>query len=194
MRPLNTRERRIQFTRFVLLFALAVLPIVVLVWMIGRVDHMENDYLRAHYVANEVDAESNAKRKELYAAVQLHAQTLNDMIANKTEDMKTFGKGTNMSANINNQLKKLDTAIDNLRRSLSGSAEDSLYLGIMDLSQSLHDASFNLNGVYGAAFESITTTSAGLAAEEKTSEKLRKALNKCNAMLMPGQQVDPELQ
>jgi glutamine phosphoribosylpyrophosphate amidotransferase len=194
MRPLNTRERRIQFTRFLLLFLLAVLPIVLLVWLHGRVDHVENDFLREHYVSNQLTAENDSQREKLFKDVRNKAADLNDLIANNADPMKTFEKNTNMSSNISGRLQKLKDAIGDFKLVLSATKEDSVYLAIVDLSNNLQMAASNLNDVYGTGHALVMDKTNQLIESEKISEKRKKAFDKCNGLLMPGQKIDPDLE
>lgn len=194
MRPLNTRERRIQFFRFLALFLLAVLPIVLLVWLHGRVDHTENEFLKEHYMATSTTLESAANRKALFEAMKLESMTLRDLIASKKSDMESFSKNSNMSSNIGNQLDKLGKAIENLSRPLTSSPSDSLYLGTVDLAMSLHSSCENLNVVYGIGHANVLEAANALEKEQEITKKLKKALEKANGLLMPGQQVDWTIQ
>ena len=90
MSPINSPERRIQFLRFVALFLFSVLPLLLLVHAYGRVDKVENEFLREQYRQNlQVQRNKEAYMDKLG---KLHSayKDLSDGVVNKAADMQRF--------------------------------------------------------------------------------------------------------
>ena len=131
MRPLNGKERRRQFLFFMLLFALAIAPFVVLVHLYGRVDHAENRFLREQYAAKR-DADRNKinDRNEIDKYRQQVAE-LRKFIADNSSDLKDLVK--DQTAKIENDVDAID--ITSLPRNTHG--DSTIYDLIKDLKSTL---------------------------------------------------------
>ncbi len=131
MRPLNTRERRIQFLRFLALFLLAVLPIVVLVWLQGRVDHVENDFLRSKYAKNKAQGEVSAAYEGKLSAMEKQARDLRTFVVQKSGAMEKFK--CEEQGELDDKVGSLVSARDEFRLQAStANLNDSIVLLIAD--------------------------------------------------------------
>ncbi len=104
MKPLNTAERRKAFWKFTLLFFLAVAPICIAIYLFGRVDNVENDFLRKSYVKEGKIQEGKLNRNTYYADIKFSIANLNTYLI---ENEPNF---------LNNQLYgTLQTSIDKIQ-------------------------------------------------------------------------------
>ncbi len=90
MSPINSPKRRLQFLRFVALFLFSVLPLLLLVHAYGRVDKVENQFLREQYRQN-LQVERN-KEEYLDKLGKLHSayKDLSDGLVNAASVMQSF--------------------------------------------------------------------------------------------------------
>jgi chromosome segregation ATPase len=184
MRPLNTRERRIQFFRFLALFLLAVLPVVVLVWLHGRVDHVENDFLRKQYARQRAEGEATAEHTLLVQNLVSSADELRSYVQKKSaalEKLKGDEKGE-----LEDRLDKLIDMREVMDKKLrTQTASDSALLA---LSYQYHTVATKLTDVYVKACEDqqrmndmLTEAQKDLKSKQEDLEKLQLRLDMLHA-------------
>lgn len=90
MRPLNSKERRVKFLLFVLLFVLSTLPLLLLVYQYGKLDVAENRYLRERY--DECRSDQRSKDEDRRKVVELAARVrkVRDYLKDKNPSMMDF--------------------------------------------------------------------------------------------------------
>lgn len=194
MKPINARRRTGQFFRFLLLFLLAVAPITAFMYLYGRVDHVENEYLRSAYQSRREIGSVDQDRQVLLNGVIQYATELNDLLTAKSNDMATLKEGTNKSGEIDGTLTKLDNALINLRRGLGNTAADSLHFPFADLATAYHGSAKRFNDVYLKSFEQSQSLQAKLNEANESLRKFKSALTKCNGKLDREDRVDPDLE
>lgn len=139
MRPLNVKQRRSQFLLFIVLFVLATLPLLLVVYLHGRLDDAENRFLRDQYQANKESQRSKEANREMLDAEKKKVSDLSQYLLNKSPDMLSFKP--NLSSTINVYRKKIDT--DNLP------TRDGIDSAMVDVVKELMNSIELLNEVYG---------------------------------------------
>jgi len=87
MRPLNSKERRVKFLLFVLLFVLSTLPLLVLVYQYGKLDVAENDFLRKRYKELQKDQHSVEVDQTKVDNVQRQVSEFQKFLSDRNADM-----------------------------------------------------------------------------------------------------------
>lgn len=108
MRPLNTRERRVQFFRFLAFFLLAVAPFVVLTWLLMRVDHVENEYLRSQYSGKVAGDEVTKLYTDRLIALGTEVADIKKFVVSSSGNMEKFN--CRESGELNALLGELENA------------------------------------------------------------------------------------
>ncbi len=193
MEPLNTQERRAHFFRFLLLFLFAVTPVVIVTYLYGRVDHVENTYLRSTYEGNRSSSEAAAGKARKLADVINKAGDLTTLVTESSGDMLKFHLGTNRSGEIEGKLEKFKEATEDLNREL-GSPPDSVMLQFVALSRNYAQSCKQFNSAYRQACDDLGKAANDLAGCTSQSAKYRSAMQKANAKLPQEQKEDPNLQ
>lgn len=179
MRPLNTRERRIQFFRFLALFLLAVLPVVLLVWLHGRVDHVENNFLRQKYARQRAEGEATADHALLVQNLVTSADELRSYVQKKSaalEKLKGDEKGE-----LEDRLDKMSDMHDAMNKKLrTQTAADSALLAI---SSQYHTVATKLTNVYVKACEDQVRMNELLTEAQKELKDKQEELDKAIARL-----------
>lgn len=175
MRPLNTRERRIQFFRFLALFLLAVLPIVVLVWLHGRVDHVENDFLRKQYSTKLKMQMDEEKFNKVLSAVTQSASDLQTAITSASAGMETMS-GKREDGEILNKSRALGKAIDEFQDFAGASTTHG---AVSDVAKALKESTELFVGVYKAGHVLVAADKLDLQRFKDDLEKANKDLKTC---------------
>lgn len=175
MRPLNTRERRIQFTRFLLLFLLAVLPIVTLVWLHGRVDHVENDFLREHYQAQLEEQLDQDKFNKALGDVTGSADRLIQLINDKNGDLLQMSV-RRVDGEIKNKVLDLDKAITGFQNFSAGGGANK---AVSDVATVLRQCATSLQEVYVEGYVNIGKQADELKTCNTERERIEKKLETC---------------
>lgn len=148
MKPVNAKERRIQFFRFIVLFLLALLPVVIFMDRLNRIDKQSCDYFKNKY--NEMQAGLDAGKdnggliQEVYAAGQLLRSNVNNQAGGMKEFMNLE------SSRLGNEVNGLDNAILALRSANSSSKNDvdlanlaTAYLELSKLCLNVYETGYN---------------------------------------------------
>ena len=175
MRPLNTRERRIQFFRFLALFLLAVLPIVLLVWLHGRVDHVENDFLRKQYSAKLVETEDREKFEKVLNAVVDRAKALDAVILGREGDLLTMS-GKKQDGEIRSKNKELLEAVDAFQEYAKGQGANK---AVVDVGKVLWQSTTSLVEVYKSGFDLNTKSAEELQRCKDEKKEAEEDLKEC---------------
>lgn len=175
MRPLNTRERRIQFTRFLLLFLLAVLPIVTLVWLHGRVDHVENDFLREHYQAQLEEQLDQDKFNKALDDVTGSADRLIQLLNDKSGDLLLMS-GRRVDGEVDNKVNDLDEAITGFQAYSAGGGANK---AVSDVATSLRKCSTSLLEIYKEGFNKTGKQTDELKTCKEDRDAFEKKLDAC---------------
>jgi len=87
MRPLNSKERRVKFLLFVLLFVLSTLPLLVLVYQYGKLDVAENRFLREQY--KDCMSNQSVKEQDLTKIneVKVQVRDVKELLTKKSAEM-----------------------------------------------------------------------------------------------------------
>lgn len=194
MKPINARRRTGQFLRFVLLFLLAVAPITAFMYLYGRVDHVENEYLRIEYQKKRDIGNVDKDRQKLLDGVLQYSRELNDLLASKSSDMATFKEGTNKSGEIDATTAKFENALTNLNRGLGTSATDSTHFPFVDVATAFVGSAKRFNDVYRKSFDQSEQLNRKVAELNEDLRRFRAAFEKCNVKLPKEDRVDPNLQ
>ncbi len=174
MRPLNTRERRVQFFRFLLLFLLAVLPVVLLVWLHGRVDDVENAFLRKQYERQQAEGEASAD----------HALLVQNLVTSADELRSYVNKKSAALEKLNGEEKgELDDRLDKLfdmreamnKRLRTITTSDSALLAMSD---QYHTVASKLTEVYAKACEDRVRMNETLTEAQKDLKTKQDELDK----------------
>lgn len=180
MRPLNTRERRAQFLRFSLLFLLAVLPIVLLTWLFGRVDHVENDFLRSKYENQREQGKMSAKYTAYLAALSNSANELKGYVT-KSNAMMSELQFTDI-ATLREHVGQLEKDHDNFTLVANQSnVQDSTMLLI---SSHFRSVATNLVDVYAKALDQKRDLDKDLKTAEEEFEKKKKEADDLQLQIM----------
>ena len=172
MRPLNTRERRIQFFRFLALFLLAVLPIVLLVWLHGRVDHVENDFLRKQYSTKLKMNLDEEKFNKVLSGITQNANDLQTAITTASAGMETM-TGKREDGEILNKSRALGKAIDEFQDFAGASTTHG---AVSEVAKVLKESTELFIGVYKAGHVMV-------AADKQELERFKDELEKANTAL-----------
>lgn len=175
MRPLNTRERRIQFTRFLLLFLLAALPMVALVWLFGRVDHVENDFLRKQYGAKLVQEMDQEKFDKALNDVTGRAEDIMKLINEKRGELVAM-TGKRCDGELQNVNNDLDKAMNGFQSfSATGGANKAVY----DVAKLLSQCTDALKEVYKEGYTIVSKRDDDLKRTKEELEDTDKKLKEC---------------
>jgi|GEM_PF-4666200 len=87
MRPLNSKQRRIQFLRFLLLFAVAILPVVLLVHQDNQLDRVMNESLVKRVKAGEETETASAKGLAQMERVAMAFDALDNFVLDKAQEI-----------------------------------------------------------------------------------------------------------
>ena len=175
MRPLNTRERRIQFFRFLALFLLAVLPIVLLVWLNGRVDHVENGFLRKEYGQKLIETQDREKFEKVLGNVVERAKSLDAAIVNNEGDLQAM-EGKRQDGEIRTKSKELKEAIDAFQEYAKGQGANK---AVIDVGGVLLQSATSLVDIYKAGFELHAKTTEDLKRANEEKKELEDDLKEC---------------
>lgn len=175
MRPLNTRERRIQFTRFLLLFLLAVLPIVLLVWLHGRVDQVENDFLRKQYSAKLEQEMDKEKFDKALGDVTGRANDLIKQINEKNGELLAMS-GRRCDGEIKNVNNDLVKALEGFQ---TYTAADEANKAVYDLANNLNQCAIALQDVYKEGYTQIGKRDDELKRAKEDLTDMEKKFNDC---------------
>ncbi len=180
MRPLNTRERRIQFFRFLALFLLAVLPVVVLTWLFGRVDNAENDFLRAKYTRNMEHSNATNLYLSKLGAMRDQAHRLRDFVTSKSSAMEKLT--CSEMGELTSELGDLEVSVQNFKDMVEESDKKDSSLWV--IARDFHFATQRLATVYDKACAKQQALNEQLAENEKELEKVNKALADAQEKIM----------
>lgn len=179
MRPLNTRDRRIQFFRFLTLFLLAVLPIVLLVWLHGRVDHVENDFLRKQYSTKLKMDMDEEKFNKVLSGITQNANDLQNAITAASAGMETMA-GKREDGEILIKSRALGKAIDDFQDFASASTTHG---AVSEVAKVLKESTESFIGVYKAGHVMVAADKQDLERFKDELEKTTKALEECKTEL-----------
>lgn len=166
MRPLNSKERRVKFLLFVLLFVLSTLPLLVLVYQYGRLDVAENRFLREQYV--DCVSKQNMKEQDLTKINEVKVQVGNvrELLTKKSAEMIELR--LNNFAEVNSRIKSVK--VSDVPK--YDETDESLVQMVEDLNASLD----LMNEVYRSGLEKY-----------KAFETQQQLLDDCNNRIQFGQ-------
>lgn len=153
MEPINARERRIQFFKFVLLFLLAVVPITAVVYLYAQVDRVENDYLRKQYRAQKASGSFSENRGRLVNGLVDASKNLGSLVT----DPRMMALDRTMSANVNTALGELEGAEEKLSADLR-QAPDSILSELTDLALTYQTSVSTYNEIYTDASKRLKSS------------------------------------
>jgi len=183
MDPLNAQERRAHFFRFLLLFLFAVTPVVMVTYLYGRVDHVENTFLRSHYREQQSSGASSAARGQLVKDLMDQVQLVNLSAA----DEKMQNLDGKMEATMNTHLKQLDDKISALNTDLS-TASDSMVRKLVQAAETYRLTIQTYNDLYANASEQLKNAQADLATCRSSRSDWMKAAQDCIGRLPKDEQ------
>ncbi|MBK9419028.1 MAG: hypothetical protein IPN62_17540 [Flavobacteriales bacterium] len=93
MKPTNASERRGQFFRFILLFLLAMMPVIVVMYLMRRVDMQGYSTVRTKYNELQRNRRVDRHRRELVEKVVTAGKVLNTNVTNlsRNEGVQELG-------------------------------------------------------------------------------------------------------
>jgi len=150
MGPTNAQDRRRQFFRFLLLFLLAVAPITTVVYLYGRVDHVENEYLRSKYVVTKAVGEQGDELRKLVSALLTQVNDVSEL-ATKPEMLELNAQ---LGANMKKKLSDLKDRIIALQNN-PAAAQDSALKALSMTANTYHVTIQSYNDLYTSASEKL---------------------------------------
>ncbi|HMU13708.1 MAG: hypothetical protein JST41_00435 [Bacteroidetes bacterium] len=166
MRPLNTRERRVQFFRFLALFLLAIAPFILLTWLFGRVDHVENEFLRSQYETKRADGAVAAKYREQLIKLERSTGGLKDYVVTKSGTMAKLDFNDN--GTLTDHIGKVKSDLENFENESRES--DSTLISI---TKALESVATNLQNAYIEAAEEVAKKNEELSEMKKDLDKAK---------------------
>ncbi len=152
MEPINARERRIQFFKFVLLFLLAVVPITTVVYLYAQVDRVENDYLRKQYRAQKASGSFSENRGRLVKDLANASTNLSSLVT----DPRMAMLDKTMYGDVNSALIALGKAEEKLSADLK-EAPDSILSELTYLALTYQNSTKTYNEIYIDASNKLIT-------------------------------------
>lgn len=132
MKPLNTAERRKAFWKFTLLFILAVMPVCIAIYLYGRVDNVENNFLRTNYVKEGKKQDGKLDRNTYYTDIKFAIANLNTYLIENEPNFINYQLYGNIMTSIDKIQAKQDRFYVDVVKT-NGTALDSLTWDIVRL-------------------------------------------------------------
>ena len=173
MRPINSRERRLQFLKFLALFALAVLPIVLLVHAHGYVDQVENRFLREQYAAKKESMKNENEYNRHLNELVNNVGKLKGTVQAKKDGMET--SDYDMSGDIDVEVRQVVDGNNTFKSSQQSAADTALVKIVSDVSYMVGE----LNKVYRTKVGKVYAQTKQLEAKESELINCNKERKEC---------------
>ncbi|MEZ4808083.1 MAG: hypothetical protein R2815_11530 [Flavobacteriales bacterium] len=150
MKPINAAQRRGQFLRFVLLFLLAMTPVVVFMYLLGRNDSKAYEALKNERNELHQKAKVHMGHAELVGKVARASRLFQQSVFEKEPDF--LGFTTKVDGVFLNAIRDLEEASDSLKEKGGGASSDKELVAI---AQDYAATSKKLLEVYVGGFAEI---------------------------------------
>ena len=179
MKPTNASERRGQFFRFILLFLLAMMPVIVVMYLMRRVDMQGYSTVRTKYNELLAEQESGSAQAELVEKVVTAGKVLNTNVTNLSPEMKEFKSLEPIR--LKNDVDELKSALEALRNADTGAKSDQ---DIADLGIKYQEMAILLLQVYENGYTKLDKAQIDLkSCKDYEKEQLTPALETCQKNL-----------
>ena len=176
MKPTNATERRGQFFRFVLLFLLAMMPVIVVMYLMRRVDLQGYSTVTTKYNELRADQESGSAQAELVESVVTAVKVLKTNVTNLSPEMKEFKSLEPIR--LKNDVDDLEDKLKALSNAGTGTKSDQ---DIADLGTKCREMAALLLEVYDIGYKKLDKVQTEIKDCEKyQKETLTPALETCN--------------
>lgn len=148
MKPVNSSERRKAFLSYVLLFVIAVVPIGLSIYLYGKVDAAENEFLREKYRQSQQLKEVKYSEDRVYSALNA------DVIAVQNQITQSQGVATTSpeSGNIEPKINQLNRTLRELQNELRDVETNSTEALMLEMIKAQTQSLERLNGIYRETF------------------------------------------
>ena len=154
MKPLNIKERRQAFWKFTLLFFLAVIPVCTAVYLYGRVDKAENNFLRSAYETKKDEGHLTAEYTEAREALIREASKISDYFGTD-ENISSFS--TTYVRTVKLQADDLNKAKEDFKKEVDklGLALEPDVQALLEITRSYELTLKSFGSIYGLGSEEI---------------------------------------
>jgi predicted RNase H-like nuclease len=152
MKPINASQRRKAFFSYLIIFLITLLPICFSIYMYGRVDQVENAFLREKYEEKKKQTGEISNERIVYSKLENNALELKRKVT-EAADRATKSQ---QAGNILSKIQEVEGALGEFRNNTynagRASATDSALVRILDDQLITLTA---LNGIYRETFDDL---------------------------------------
>lgn len=149
MKPINAPERRKAFFTYLFVFLITLLPICLSLYLYGRVDHVENAFLREKYEEKRKMKGEISNERAVYSKLEINTLELKRRVTESSDRAAS----TQQAGNILSKIQEVEGAFmefkNNTYNAGRASATDSSLVRI--LTDQLYTLT-ELNAIYRAVF------------------------------------------
>lgn len=152
MKPINAPERRKAFFTYLFVFLITLLPICLSLYLYGRVDHVENAFLREKYEEKRKLKGEISNERIVYANLESNTLELKRKVTEATDRATTSIQAGNILSKIQEVEGALLQFKSNTYNTGQASATDSALVRILE--DQLYTLT-ELNSIYRSTFEKL---------------------------------------
>lgn len=175
MRPNNTKDRRRAKLKFLGFFILSILPICVAIYLYGRVDPVENKFLRSEY--EDIQRESEKTQEYLKAKQELLDKSLNvrNYLTQNAEEIKNYSSSgyTTSLGELTDDLETARSKFNFELRKHDLSADTCLINMAVDYQRALK----RFTDIYDVGVKNLEKLSKDLESTKSEKDKLQRDLD-----------------
>lgn len=176
LKPLNAAERRSQFAKFVLLFLLAMVPVVIFMVLLDKTNKQRYESVRKERDELKREAKHDAQHKELVDAVINEAKGLRTDVFQLQPSLAQYIESEKKDSQLENDLLELQEAIEKLKKDGGGATGDDELIAIaQDFNMSVQ----KLLEIYDSGFEKVSEARASATKCNDDYKTLDAALTAC---------------
>ena len=129
---------------FLFMFILAIVPICISIYLFGRVDHAENDFLREKY------RQSQQLQEVKYSEARVYSSLNDEVIAvqNQITQSQDVATARPESGNIESRINALNRSLRELQGELSGVKLNSTEALMLEMIRSQAESLEKMNSIY----------------------------------------------
>lgn len=166
MKPVNSAQRRKAFLSYLLVFVITLLPICLSIYLYGRVDHAENDFLREKYRRSQQIQEVKYSESRIYNSLNQDIISVENQITQSQAIAVTSPE----SGNIEPKISALKRSLREVDSELSGEKLNATEAQMLEMIRTQAECLEKMNGIYRSTFQKLRD-------EREEVEKLQDRLN-----------------
>lgn len=173
MKPLNKKDRQKAFWKFTLLFILAVVPVCVAIYLYGKIDKAENNFLRSQYIREGQIQANKLDRDKYYEDIKFSIIGLNTYLKENEPSFVNRKLWGTIETSINKIQTKQDKFYNDVVKS-KGTSLDSLTWEMVQLDI---DNLMRLKEIYRSTSEKMNDLDDELETTKEDLDECRRKLN-----------------